>query len=92
MASGPCSSRISRSRLPDQLEGLVPGRLAELPVLLDERRGQPLGRVHELEAELALDAEVAVVGHAAGLGEVTRTMRLVFAVDVQVQDWQPTPQ
>ena len=40
-----------------QVKRLVPGRLAERAVFLDERRRQPVGGVDEGRAEAALDAE-----------------------------------
>ena len=51
--------------LSDERERLVPRRLAERAVLADQRLGQALGRMDELEPEAPLHAQVAVVRHAA---------------------------
>ena len=57
-----------RQPLSGERQGLCPRRLAEGAVFADQRPGEPLGRMNELEPEAALDAGVAVVGHAARLG------------------------
>ena len=44
-----------------QVQGLVPARLPEFAVLLDERRGQALGGVNKVEAETSLDAQRTVI-------------------------------
>jgi hypothetical protein len=45
----------------NELDGLVPARLDELAVLLDERLGQPVGRIDELPGIVPLRAEFALV-------------------------------
>ncbi len=48
----------------DQVVGLIPGRLLELAVLLDEGRCQPVGALHELPAGGSLGAEFSFVHRA----------------------------
>ena len=46
----------------DEAIGLVPGRFDELAVFSDQRGSQAVRVVNEIEPELALDAQQAVVG------------------------------
>jgi hypothetical protein len=66
-------------------EGVLPARRMELAVLAaDERLGEPVRVVDEVEREAALDAEVALVRDVVGLrGHLHDPLRL--QVDVQVE-------
>src|SRR6266516_6818559 len=70
--------------LSGDLERVLPGRLAELTVLAaDERLGQAVRMVDEVEREPALDAEVALVRDVARVGgDLDDPVRL--GVDVEV--------
>ena len=67
------------------LERVLPGRRLQLSVLTaDERLGQAVRMVDEVEREAALDAEVALVRDVLGLrGHLDDPLRL--GVDVQVE-------
>jgi len=63
-----------------QVQGLVPGGLDELAALLDQRPGQPVGVVGEVEAEAPFDAGPTVVGWP-----VPRRLHLDDAIVLDVQ-------
>ena len=69
MASGPCFCLMALELLGDVAERLVPGGGDELAVLLDERRGEPVGAVDEAVAEPSLDAEPAFVDRVRPRGD-----------------------
>ena len=81
---GPCSVLHPLQALGGDAERVVPGRRMELAVLAaDERLGQPVGVVDEVEGEAALDAEVALVRDVARVGgDLDDPLRL--RVDVEV--------
>ena len=64
-ASGPVLVDDLLELVRHQVQGLVPGGLAELAVLLDQGRGQAFRGVDEVVAEAALHAEAPLVGRGA---------------------------
>ena len=66
MESAPCSSRQLAQPPSRQLQCLIPGRVTELAVLLDEGSGEAFRRVDVFDSKLALDTQVAVVGDRTG--------------------------
>ena len=87
MESGPLFDLMSDKFRCDKVERLVPARFLEFSVLLDQRLGEPLVALHEIEAETALHAEVPFVGPvlvADGLDELS------FLVGIEI-DLAPDP-
>ncbi len=71
MAAGPYSLLDRREPLGHQPEGLVPGRLAEAGKpraarrVLDQRRGEPVGMVDEIEGQPPFHAQIGLVERLA---------------------------
>ena len=84
MACGPCSALTPQEALGGDLVRVLRRRVELAVVAADERLGQPVRVVDEVEREAALDAEVALVRDVVRLGgHLDDALRL--RVDVQVE-------